>query len=219
MLLRIARALGIAIALAIVFGSIGGLGWALYSLGSYLATVPKEIGAALIAAVTTVLVATLTVTLGKYFERKKELDALYRDKKLEIYDQFLKQFFAVWFTEGKAAEGEQTPDMVAFFRDFTSKLVLWGGPEVVQVFAEWKEHLAAGSPDAQSVFLTEKFLNAIRADLRHSNKGLGRGWFARLFLRESRLFLAMAAKDPNVSLDALSAAEKYLQELRSKTDV
>lgn len=218
MLLRFARTLGIVFAFAIVFGSIGGLGWALYSLGSYLSTVPKEIGAALIAAATTVLVATLTVTLGKYFERQKELDALHRDKKLEIYDQFLTQFFSVWFTEGKAAEGEQTPDMVAFFRNFTGKLVLWGGPEVVQVFAEWKEHLAAGRPDAQSVFLTEKFLNAIRSDLRHSSKGLARGWFARLFLRESRLFLAMAAKNPHMSLETLSAAEKYLQDLRAKTD-
>lgn len=218
MLFRFARIVGAAFTLVIVFGSIGGLGWALYSLGSYLSTVPKEIGAALIAAVATILVATLTVTLGKYFERQKELDALYRDKKLEIYDQFLTQFFSVWFTEGKAVEGEQTPDMVAFFRNFTSKLVLWGGPEVVQVFAEWKEHLAAGNPDAQSVFLTEKFLNAIRADLRHSSKGLARGWFARLFLRESRLFLTMAAKNPHMSLETLSAAEKYLQELRANTN-
>lgn len=160
------------------------------------------------AAVATVLVATLTVMLGRYYERKRELDALYRDKKTEIYDEFLKEFFAIFFgaSEGEA-KGTET-DLVRFLREFTRKLVLWSGPEVIEAFVAWKDHLAKGTPDAQSIFLTEAFLRAIRNDLRHTNKGLRKGFFARLFLREGGLFLVMAAKNPNVTLAELAEAVK-----------
>jgi hypothetical protein len=42
---------------------------------------------------TTVSGLTLTVVLGRYFERKKEIEAHYRQKKTEMYDSFLKEFF------------------------------------------------------------------------------------------------------------------------------
>ncbi len=64
---------------------------------------------------------------------------------------------------------------------------------------------------AQSIFLTEAFLRAIRSDLRHSNNGLRRGFFAKLFLKEGNLFLALAAKNPNLTLEALAEVEKALQ--------
>jgi hypothetical protein len=154
-----------------------------------------------------VLVATLTVMLGRYFERKKELDALYRDKKTEIYDDFLRRFFEVFFSGGEGT-GEQ--DLVPFFRDFTRKLVLWSGPEVIGAFVAWRSHLAKGVPDAESIFLTERFLLAVRKDLRHTNTGIRRGIFARMFLRNGDLFLEMAAKNPKLTLEDLAACERLL---------
>lgn len=183
------------------------VGWALYEFFQYLSAVPKELGAALVAATATVLVATITVMVGRYYERKKELDTLYREKKTEIYDEFLKEFFSLFWS---AEKGEPEKDLVPFLREFTRKLVLWSGPEVIEAFVAWKDHLAKGTPDAQSIFITEAFLLAIRRDLRHSNKGLRKGFYARLFLREGNLLLAMAAKNPNVTLAALAEAEKIL---------
>ena len=84
--------------LAILLALAGGAGWLIYAFFRYLSAVPKELAAALVAAGATVLVATFTVMLGRYFERKKELDALYRDKKIEIYDEFLKEFFNLYFS-------------------------------------------------------------------------------------------------------------------------
>lgn len=101
-------------------------------------------------------------------------------------------------------------DLVPFFRDFSRKLVLWAGPEVIEAFVAWKDHLAKGAPDAKSIFLTEDFLLAVRRDLRHTNKGIRRGLFARMFLKNSELFLLMPAKNPELKLEELAAMEKML---------
>ena len=197
--------------LVLGFLLIGGIGWLLFwvvqTFAGYVSTIPKELGAPIIAAVATVLVATLTVVVGKYFERKRELDALYREKKTEVYDEFLKKFFDVYFSAG---ENTGDHDLVPFFRDFSRKLVLWAGPGVIEAFVAWKDHLAKGTPDAKSIFLTEDFLLAVRRDLRHTNKGIRRGLFARMFLKNSELFLLMAAKNPDMKLEELAALEEIL---------
>lgn len=213
---RFRQFLGLAFALLVLGGLVALAIYAVVAFFSYISAVPKELGAALVAGATTILVATITIMVGRYFERKKELDALYREKKTEVYDEFLKVFFQVWFSGGKTAEGEQEQDLVKLFREFSVKLVLWSGPEVLEAFARWKEKMAEGHANAEGVFETEYFLNAIRADLRHSNNGVRRGWFARLFLQESGLFLAMAAKNPKVSLAELAAAEKLVRDLKAK---
>ena len=196
---------------ALSFAILAGTAWLVYAFFQYLSAVPKELAAALVAAGATGLVATFTVMLGRYFERKKELDALYRDKKIEIYDEFLKEFFTLFFGAGEGDTGAVEKNLVPFLREFTRKLVLWSGPNVIEAFVAWKDHLAKGVPDAQSIFLTEAFLRASREDLRHSNRTLRRGFFARLFLKEGGLFLAMAQKDPNVTLAALVEMEKLIQ--------
>lgn len=205
-----------AFALLVLGGLVVLASYAVVAFFSYVSAVPKELGAALVAGATTILVATITIMIGRYFERKKELDALYREKKTEVYDEFLKVFFQIWFSGGKATKGEQEQDLVKLFREFSVKLVLWSGPEVLEAFARWKEKMAEGHANAEGVFETENFLNAIRADLRHSNSGIRRGWFARLFLQESGIFLTMAAKNPRVSLAELAAAEKLARELKGK---
>jgi hypothetical protein len=185
--------------------------WLFREFLAYLRAIPKELATSLVAGVVTILVATITVTVGRYYERKKELDALYRDKKTEIYDEFLKAFFAFYFAGGVSKAGEPEKDLVPFLREFTRKLVLWSGPEVIDAFVSWKDHLSKGTPDAQSIFLTEGFLVAIRKDLRHSNAALRRGFFARLFLKEGQLFLSMAERNPNVTLAEIAAVENRLK--------
>jgi hypothetical protein len=195
------------VALALIAGAAVLVVSAIKYFFTYINAVPKEVGAALIAGTATILVATLTVVIGRYFERKRELDALYRDKKTEIYDEFLKKFFAMFFN----SEAQSEKDLVPFLREFTRKLLLWSGPEVIEAFVVWKDRLAKGKADAKTICLTEDFLRAIRKDLRHSNWGLRHGFFARLFLREGALFLSMAEKNPNVTLAELAEAENLLK--------
>jgi hypothetical protein len=213
---RLKRFLSLTLAILLLGGLAGVIIYAGIAFLAYISAVPKELGAALIAGATTILVATTTVMVGRYFERKKELDALYREKKTEVYDEFLKVFFQVWFSGGKPSGSKQEPDLVKLFQDFSVKLVLWSGPEALEAFARWREKMTEGHATAEGIFETEAFLAAIRADLRHSNRGLRKGWFARLFLKESSLFLKMAATNPKVSLADLASAEKLAQESKGK---
>jgi hypothetical protein len=167
---RLAPILAFIFAVTLLFGAAAALWEGGKRLAGYVATVPKEMGVALVAAAATIFVSTLTVVVGRYFERKKELDVLYRDKKVEIYDQFLKQLFAS--LHGAPTPESQEEEMVPFLREFMRKLLLWSGPEPISCFTKWKEHLARGVPDARTIFLTEEFLLAVRRDLRHSNRGI-----------------------------------------------
>jgi hypothetical protein len=132
--------------LAILAGLIALTGWAVYAFFQYLSAVPKELGAALVAAAATVLVATITIMVGRYYERRKELDALYRDKKTEIYDEFLKEFFSRFWDTGETGTQGTMKDLVPFLREFTRKLVLWSGPEVIEAFVAWERSSCKGSP-------------------------------------------------------------------------
>jgi len=208
---RLSKLLLILVGLAFLLSAATIAFFALRSFFRYVSSIPKETGAALIAGAVTILVATLTVTIGRYFERKRELDALYRDKKTEMYDEFLKEFFQLFFSEGVTPEGQPERDLVAFLREFMRKQILWSGPEVIEAFVAWKDHLSKVRPDARSIFLTEDFLLAIRKDLRHSNYRLRKGFFAKLLLKEGSLFLAMAEKNPNLTLAELGEAEARLK--------
>jgi hypothetical protein len=212
---RLVKILSTLAAFALLAGTTALIVWGVRSFFAYISSVPKEMATALIAGAATIIVATLTITIGRYYERKKELDALYRDKKTEIYDEFLKEFFQLFFFASEQPEGQPAQDLTQFLREFTRKLILWSGPEVIEAFVTWKDHLAKGTSDAQSIFLTEDFLLAIRKDLRHTNRGLRRGFFARLFLQEGALFLTMAEQDPNVTLAELAAVENRLRSMQS----
>jgi hypothetical protein len=212
---NLSKVLLMLVALALLAGAVALIAWAVHSFFTYVAAVPKEVGAALIAGTATILVATLTVTIGRYFERKRDLDALYRDKKTEIYDEFLKEFFGLFFSGGDKPDSPREKELVAFLREFTRKLLLWSGPDVIEAFVAWKDHLTKGKPDAKTISLLEGFLLAIRKDLRHSNSGLRKGFFARLFLREGSLFLSMAEKNPNVTLTEFASVENLLKAKQS----
>ena len=84
----------------LALGLISLLGWSIFLL---LLTIWRQflqldatLAVGIITASTTVLVATLTVVLGRYFERKKEVEAHFRASKIEMYDAFLKELFTLF---------------------------------------------------------------------------------------------------------------------------
>jgi hypothetical protein len=161
--------------------------------------------AGLVTAVATALVATLTVMLGRYNERRKEVEVHFREKKTEIYDSFLKEVFKVFH-----GQTDDNADLVSFLREWQRQMVLWGGAKSLTSFLRWNAHLKKGRPDAQSLFLMDEFFRAIRADLGLSNWGLEKGAFIRILLKHHGLFFEMARKNPNVTLSELAAREKEL---------
>lgn len=188
---------------------IGSVAWCLFWLGRGIwrqfVALDANLAVGLLTAVSTVLVATLTIVLGRYFERKKEVEAHYREKKTEIYDSFLKEFFGLFHSPDK-----ENVDLVPFLQEWQRQMILWGGQEVLIAFMKWRQNLAKGVPDAESTYLTDAFFRAVRQDLGLSNKGLERGSFVRLMLKHPDLFFAMSKANPKITLAELAEKEKQL---------
>src|SRR5688572_23029556 len=81
-------------------GLISLFGWSIFwlvrTLWRQFLQLDATLAVGIITASTTVLVATLTVVLGRYFERRKEVAAHFRASKIEMYDAFLKEFFTLF---------------------------------------------------------------------------------------------------------------------------
>jgi len=174
---------------------------------TYTSLLQKEVVAALIAGSSTIIVSTITVVFAKYYESKKERSALYREKKVEIYDEFIKNFFTHFFNGNKENDPKEIEKLVGIFRDFMRKLLLWGDPNTINKYIEWKEYLSNNIPNAKTVTLTEEFFLSIRKDLNKNNKGIKSGFFASFILNNPALFLSLAKKDPTITLAQVAEIE------------
>ena len=194
--------------LIVIAALLVGIYWATISVWDALSSVDAKLAVGVVAAATTVLGATLTVTIGKYLERKHAVEAAFRERKVEIYDGFLQELFKLFGQEG-------IPDdtgLANFIRDWQRKLIVWGGSKVLLTYIEWRSHLSRTSnePDAETIYLMGEFLLSMRKDLGLSNKGIDRGVFAHMILRNPDLFFEMASKDPNVTFAEIASQEKNL---------
>jgi hypothetical protein len=184
-------------------------------LFSSLLSINPQISTAIIAAVATIIVATLTVVLGRYFERRKEIEAHFRAEKIKIYDEFLKEFFAIFHAADDVAKVDDAR-VVQFLRDWQRKIILWGGQDILKAYIEWTTNLKSGSPSAKSMFLTEALFKALRKDIGQRHWKLPQGSFIRILLRNPDIFLEAAKKNPNISLTEIAALEVSIEESKNK---
>jgi hypothetical protein len=189
-----------------------GIYWVITQIWGQFKLLEPNVSVAMLTASTTVVVATLTVVLGKYMERKKDIEAHYREKKAEIYDEFLSEFFKIFHSDGNSDESEAQSDLVTFLREWQRKMILWGGQDVLSKYIAWMGHLKKGVPDAKTMFMMEEFFLEIRKDLGHKNNKLKKGSFIHLILQSPELFLTTAKDNPDLTLEELGKMEKALQE-------
>jgi hypothetical protein len=143
---------------------------------------------------------------------KKDIEAHYRAKKTEIYDEFLSEFFKL-FNSDEHSNNDDSSKLVTFLRDWQRKIILWGGQDVLIKYIEWMNHLKKGNPDVKTMFLMEEFFLEIRKDLGHRNNKLVKGTFINLIMQNPELFMAMAKENPNITLTELTEVEQTLQNL------
>jgi hypothetical protein len=176
-------------------------------VGTIFMALNPTIAAGIITGATTIIVATFTITYGKILERKKDIESHYRTIKTEIYNDFLKEFFKMFFES--QIENKEV-DFVTFLRDWQRKMIIYGGDEVLAYYIVWMAKIKTGSPDADSIFMTEKLFCLIRKDLGNSSAKLQKGFFAHIMLTNPGLLLSMAAKNPKVTFEELAIMEKSL---------
>lgn len=170
-----------------------------------------EIAVGIVSACATIIVATSTVVLGSQLERNKEIEVHYRDKKTEIYDDFLREFFEMFVRNERSSDSDDVDEeMVAFLREWQRKMMLWGSQDVILKYTEWKKNLQLGNPSAKSIFLMEEFFAEMRRDLGHKNNKLPKGTLAGFILRDTSVLMALSEKNPNVTLSEIAAVEEEL---------
>lgn len=199
-------------ALLLLAGVVWVLVWAGMKVLGVFSGLNPTLGVSLITASTTVIVSTFTVMAGRYFERKKEREALYRDRKTAIYDEFLVVLFRLLLEakEEERASQEANPDVVKFLREHHRKLILWTGPKGLKAYSEWYRLLQTRATSAQAILKMEKFFLALRTDLGHSNRGLKDGDVLRLLLNDTDILLQAAEANPNVTLEEVAALKELL---------
>jgi len=200
---------------------IGLILWAIYGIVSTaweaLLSVDTKLAVSLLTAATTVIVSTTTVVIGKYLERQKEIESHFREKKIQIYDEFLKGLFEEFYSreDSKRNVNDEPPEsreeLVSFLQEWQRRLILWGGSEVLVKYIEWKNYMTSHEPDAQAIFLMGKLFKAIRKDVGLTNHKLEDGTFSNLILQNPQLFLKAAQSNPNITLAQLAEMEKSVQ--------
>ncbi|MEQ8736397.1 MAG: hypothetical protein RIC29_15845 [Rhodospirillaceae bacterium] len=198
----------------------GGILWLVYEaivgIWGALSSTNETLAVGALTAITTIFAATLTVMLGRYYERKKEIESHFRADKLEMYEAFLTEFFKLMAptnstdTENNTDETVADEELVKFLRNWQQKLIIWGGSNVLKTYFAWSNHMKKGVPDARTLYLMDDFIRAIRKDIGLSSSGLTKGAFANVILRHGELFLSMSKNNPNITLEELAKIEEKL---------
>jgi len=192
---KVFQAGGLILGLAIL-AAIGFLVYYLISSLLHLATVNPTLATAFVTGAITIVASISAVVVGRYFERRKEVEQAFRERRLQAYERFISKFAEI------TGETPLPPDdLVRFLRQLNKEILLWAGPHLLKAYSMFLSAASDGGA-GKTFFMLEDFYRAMREDLGHSNTGLKRGDILRLILKQEDLgtLLAGMEKDPNFRL-------------------
>jgi hypothetical protein len=117
---------------------------------------------------TTVVVSVVSVTLGKYFERKMNIEQDQRKKKVELYEKFIDILFSILNTQ-RTKKASSEKEVLQSLTEWTQKLIVWGSNDVIRQWNVIRLHLGETTETpVGNLFELEKLLIAIRKDVGFS---------------------------------------------------
>lgn len=134
---------------------------------SLLQSVDPTVGAAIVAAVATVMVGPYT----QYVLKKRQIDDAHREKKIQIYEEFMKMAADHLAQENENLKQKMIPQekVIEFFYRFKTDLILRGSPQVIKAIAKF-ELVSSESGDVLGA--VDEIYRAMRRDVGLSNFGL-----------------------------------------------
>ena len=182
------------------FAVLGGIAFIVYYLITsllHLATLNATVATAFITGAVTVVASVSAVVVGRYFEKRKEVEEAFRERRLQAYERFVSKFAEITGTTGTGPD-----DLVPFLKQLNKEIILWAGPRLLQAYTTFLES-AKDAAAGRAFFMLEDFYRAMREDLGHSNTGIKRGDILRLILKHEELskLLAGMEKDPNYRVE------------------
>lgn len=178
-------ALGFALLGAILYG-----GYLLIAkLWSIFSTVDPKLAVGIVAASATVIVSLISVLVSKHLERKAQILAHLREKKVPTYEKIINFIFSLTFSEKLGKKQPTEKEMIKFMAEVTQELVIWGSDEMIDAFYKFRMKSIDNANGAQQepnaiLFTVESLLLAIRKDLGHKNKNMPKGKLLGLFVND-----------------------------------
>ncbi len=169
----------------------------LYEFGKWLLSVfislPKEFSASLVAALAAVITSAIAVFGVKYFERRKDIEQQHRVKKVEMYEDFMKQWFDLFPAPSAQYDGDKFQE---FIRSFNAKAIIWGSDAFIQKYSVFRKgavnfNSASGSnvETAGLMAIFADVLLEIRKDLGNSNKKITNRDILSLFINDIEKYM------------------------------
>lgn len=140
----------------------------------------KQILIAIITASITAIVSVTVVVIGKYYDKRREIEQQQRSQKITFYSEFLKSWFSLLdkYTEGVSVDDTSLiKEMKAFTLNASWNLILWAGNDVVQEYLNFRKFICLPKEQLDkidgSVMLLqfENIIFEIRKELGHRNIG------------------------------------------------
>ena len=159
---------------------------------SIFSSVDPKLGVSIIAASGTIIVTLISVLVSKHLDRKAQILAHLREKKVPIYEKIINFIFSFTFAEKLGEKQPTEKEIIKFFAEVTQELVIWGSDEIIDAFYKFRMENIDNANGIQSepteiLFTVENLLLAIRKDLGHKNQNIPRGKLLSLFINDLKI--------------------------------
>ena len=159
-----------------------GLGTFLFA---WLSPLNPSVAAAVIAATAAALTSVFSLIATRLYEQKARTRSEQHPKRVECYEVFMKFFFRM-LSGVKDGNATTEAEMLAFMREFTPAVMIWGADPVLKEFAGWRSVISdPARMKADPLAYIHAFnlvVLAMRRDLGHRNRGVDEQTIATMYL-------------------------------------
>lgn len=144
-------------------------------------TLESQTSSAIVAGVAAVLVAAMSHLYQGLWNRRRAIEEAQRPAKIELYQEFISNFFDVMNVERQDTAQSHHACRQAKLEErqqkITQKMILWGSDDVISAYGRWWRIAQQAGDDSHQDELfarLEDMLLAFRRDLGHKNRDLDR---------------------------------------------
>ena len=136
----------------------------------------------------TILTATLGLTATlytQYTSRKREVEAAHRERKIEIYLQFLNILEKLLTSNNPDLDGEpiDSKTLAMELIKIRTKSVLWASPGVIKALSQIGSPQEESNSPIRTFRVLDELQREMRKDIGLSNASLGQDFFIKLYLK------------------------------------
>lgn len=182
--------------LALALGGIWGIWSAASTIADLLRRASTDVLVVLIGSIATVFGGVLTIALTQYYARRKELIEIHKEKKMEMYFEFVDGIMDIM--QKQALDGKQLEEgrMIEIAAKFQRRILLWASPGVINSWLKFRT-IQESAKGVEMLLNVDQLYRAMRKDLGLSNRMLRKGSLIKSTLKDpTELDREMRARRP-----------------------